>query len=162
MGYGFYHIQFEFAAEKYVDQAVNSSLLDIQGSMGFYTYWPQGFSLQEAAKTFGKRYTATILFLGLRKEYLLFLKEINEHIGKVFRKSDYQQVANTDNVGIASIRVMMESLQQLPSVIKLPKLDGGTIDQKVVFSGLPNQCFYCKHVGHFVQECFKRKEEKRW
>ena len=126
MGIGFYHV--ELAPENSVIQAVECNLIDIPDSMAFCTYWTQGFSQQEADKAVRNSFNATTFFPGMPNEYLTFLEEIGGHIGTVQRKGDQQQNTKIDNIGMPSIRLILTSLQQLPTMVKLPTMSVGTMD----------------------------------
>ena len=53
------------------------------------------------------------------------------------------------------VRVLGSMDSILPSFIKLPTLSKNTNGriQKVVYSGLLNQCFSCGAVGHLAKDC---------
>ena len=156
LGMGFYHIEFSDASA--VEMAVKNNPIELRlGSMAFCMNWTQGFSPKEGAKTFGNMYSTTVVFPGMRKEYVPFLDEICGQLGSVLHKMEVKSNVNGNKDGLPSLRLMVASLQNLPSVIILPRTDGGIVEQRVVFGGLPNQCFYCRQLGHFIQECPKRK-----
>ena len=64
---------------------------------------------------------------------------------------------NYRNPAFPSVRWLMNTHMQLPSSVYLPTSGGGRKEQRVEFIGLPNQCFYCKQIGHFEQDCARRK-----
>ena len=42
------------------------------------------------------------------------------------------------------IRVLVQSLSTLPSLIRVHDVEARLIDVEVEYEGLPGQCFYCK------------------
>ena len=58
--------------------------------------------------------------------------------------------------GFPSARILVGSLENLPTKIMLPNEEGDFIEQKVVFAGLPGQCFYCRQMGHLAKSCPRR------
>ena len=56
------------------------------------------------------------------------------------------------------IRLLVQSLNTLPQTIVLPRLDReGTVEYKLEYSGLPNQCGRCRSREHQVRYCPKRE-----
>ena len=82
-------------------------------------------------------------------------------IGMVINKRNTAEHNASNDGGIPSVNLLLTSLAELPIVIKLPTWDGGEMEQKLEFCGFPNQCFFCRQLGHYVQECPKRKEIKQ-
>ena len=56
--------------------------------------------------------------------------------------------------GNPSIRILLKSLQRLPEVVVLR----GVMDQRVEFIGLADQFYYCKQIGHYIQDFSETQE----
>ena len=121
----------------------------------------QGFSPKDSLATCNNLYPATTNFPELRKEYVPFIEEIGGHIGMIVRKRKELINAGGLDGGIPKIRLLMASLQNLPTKLMLPKLDGDFLEQNLEFSGLLNQYFHCKQLRRFLQQCPKRKNWPR-
>ena len=57
--------------------------------------------------------------------------------------------------GAPSVKLLCKKDAVLPNWIRLPKLQGNMFQkiQKVLYFGLPNQCFSCIKIGHLVKDC---------
>ena len=58
------------------------------------------------------------------------------------------------------IRVLVQSLSTLPSLIRVHDVEARLIDVEVEYEGLPVQCFYCKKKGHIAKECPRKINSK--
>ena len=68
-------------------------------------------------------------------------------------------VQNDQTISLPSVRVLVREIHSLLHFIYLPTSDGGRMEQKVEFIGLPNQCCYRKQVSHFVNDCERRRDK---
>ena len=83
-----------------------------------------------------------------------------DHIGGQLGLVDEEKRARNNQVTtIPSMRILMHTITHFPKAVYLPTSGGGKSAQKVEFVGLPNQCIYCKQIGHFVNECEHRKSK---
>ena len=73
-GKGFYHIEFDSVDA--VETMVKINSVDVRGGLVFFTHWHQGFSLDETFQSREMLFPISTVFLGLRKEYMPFLKHI--------------------------------------------------------------------------------------
>ena len=55
------------------------------------------------------------------------------------------------------IRVLVQSLSTLPSIIRVHDVEARLIDVEVEYEGLPGQCFYCKKISHVMKDFLKEK-----
>mgnify|MGYP000426813795 FL=1 len=81
-------------------------------------------------------------------------------IGPVLDDEEEIDRFNANQMNLPIVRVLGSRDSILPSFIKLPALSKNTSGriQKVVYSGLPNQCFSCGVVGHLANECKVKNE----
>ncbi len=143
MGRGFYHVELE--TPESVSKVLAMSPLDLRGARAVMYSWEPGFDPS------GKMsFPITVIFPGIRREYFPMLTSVASKIGAVLEYSN-------NRLGLPSRRILVQSLSELPTKIFLPKVDGSKLEQKVEYVGLPNQCFYCRHVGHMAKECSKRE-----
>ena len=158
LGQGFYHVEFLEASS--VKLVMHNNPVDMRGSLAFFSQWTQGFSPKEECKSGQMLGPVTMVMPGLRKEYLPFIEEIGKQVGIVVKKGKEQQDVKSNTSGSPSIRILLTSLERLPKVVVLPRWDGGVMDQRVEFIGLPDQCYYCKQIGHYLQDCQKCKNKQ--
>ena len=102
----------------------------------------------------------TVVFPGLQKEYIPFLEYIGSQLGMVIRTGERNKNKNGHLVLLPSVRILMNTIAHLPSFVNLPCIGGGKKEQRLQFIGLSNQCFYCKKMGHFVQNCEQKKSKE--
>ena len=156
LGRGFYQIEFE--ASEAAAKVVLLSPLALGSARAQFRQWFHGFDpTGEAASSFvppGERgFPVTACFPGLRKEYLPFLPQIGRALGTYLESPRSAASVVAKAAGLPSVRILIPDPAKLPSQIDLPTLAGGWVSQRVEFSGLPNQCFACREVGHLVRAC---------
>ena len=163
MGSGFYHVELD--TMEAVEMMLAHSPLDVRGARAFVMPWKQGFDPKEAARKGDRIFPLTIVFPGLRKEYLPMLVAIASRIGTVMDLKENMAARLSKMSGFPSARILVGSLENLPTRIILPNSEGEYIEKKVEFAGIPGQCFYCRQMGHLAKDCPRRKvksnEEKR-
>ena len=163
MGRGFYHVELDTIES--VGIMLEHSPLDVRGARAFVMPWKQGFNPVEAIRKGDRIFPLTIVFPGLRKEYLPMLEAIASRIGTVVRVQESMAMRLSKMSGFPSARILVESLENLPTKVRLPNEEGDFIEQKVEFAGLPGQCFYCRQMGHLAKNCPRRNiklgEKKR-
>ena len=88
------------------------------------------------------------------------LKNIASIIGPVLDDEEEIDRFNANRMSLPIVRVLGSRDSILPSFIKLLALSKNTKGriQKVVYSGLPNQCFSSGVVGHLANECKVKNE----
>ena len=94
------------------------------------------------------------------REDIPFLQTIGEQLGQVI------SIDNSDaykaKLSGPRIRILVQDLTELPSTVEIPRLDGdGTLEYKLEFSGLPNQCGRCRSHEHQVRHCPKKESHNR-
>ena len=102
----------------------------------------------------------TAIFPGLRKEWCQVLNLIGSLLGTVIAiKNDSSQ--DDDRIrGAPSLRILAPRNSELPSYVLLPNLqeDKEPLSQKIMYQGLPEQCFICRNFGHLGKECPRRRD----
>lgn len=94
----------------------------------------------------------------LREE--TFLRIIGEQIGQVIT-IDSSEAYRAKLFG-PRIRLLVRDLNNLPQVVVLPRLDGvGTVEYKLEYNGLPNQCGRCRSREHLVRNCPKHETKMK-
>lgn len=89
-----------------------------------------------------------------------FLRTIGEQIGQVIT-IDNSEAYRAKLFG-PRIRLLVRDLNNLPQLAVLPRLDGeGTVEYKLKYSGLPNQCGRCQARDHQVRHCPKRESKSK-
>ena len=85
----------------------------------------------------------SIMFPSLPKRWRPALKYIASMIGPILYDEEEIDRFNANRVSLPTVRILGSMDSILPSFIKLPALSKNTNGrtQKVVYSGLPNQCF---------------------
>ena len=66
--------------------------------------------------------------------------------------------------GAPSVKLLSQNDVVLPNWICLPKLLDNMFQkiQKMIYFGLPNQCFSCKKIGHLAKDSSKKGEGFRY
>ena len=151
LGKGFYHIEFMQAST--VQMILGMNPLDLRGAKAFFSPWQHGFNAEEAAKKGDKIFKITTIFPNLSPEYRSLLFNIGSQLG-IPMESEEEVVSRTARAnGMPSVRLLVSGTTTLPELIQLPTTGGGTIDQRIEYAGLPNQCFECRQLGHIAKQC---------
>ena len=164
MGKGFYHVELETPDS--VAKLLEHSPVDERGGRAFMMPWKQGFNPMDAILKGDRIIPITIVFLGLRKEYFPMIPAIAPRIGTLVKSQETMAARLSRMSGLPSARMLVRSLENLPTKVILPNGEGPSIEQKIEFAGLPGQCFYCRQMGHLSKDYSKRRNkargERRW
>ena len=133
-----------------VSKVLAMSSLDLRGARVVIYSWEPGFDPNHAIASGKMSFPITVIFPGIRHEYFHMLTSVASKIGAVIKYPN-------NWLGLPPRRILVQSLSELPTKVFLPKVDGSKLEKKVEYVGLPNQCFYCRHVGHMAKECSKRE-----
>ena len=78
------------------------------------------------------------------------MPELGASIGKVLAFNPLTAKDGMEGGGAPLVKLLYWKGDKLAQWIRLPKLHGITFqkNQKVVYYGLPNQCYRCKGIGH--------------
>ena len=100
------------------------------------------------------------MFPSLPKHWRPALKNITSMIVLVLDDEEELNRFNAHQMSLPIVRVLGSMDFILPSFIKLLALRKNTNGwiQKVVYLGLPNQCFSCGAVGHLAKDCEVKNE----
>ena len=87
-----------------------------------------------------------------------FLRNIGDQLGQVVT-IDTSESYITKLFG-PRIRLLVRTLHNLPHTIILPRIDReGSVEYKLEYSGLPNQCGRCRSREHQVRHCPKKENK---
>ena len=91
------------------------------------------------------------MFSALPKEWCPVIKDIAATIGQLIDDDVEIDRFNSKNQNTPIERLLGHSNMILPASIQLPPLSGGKARvQKIIYAGLPNQCFKCRQIGHMA------------
>ena len=154
LGRGFYQVEFE--SQEAAARVLQMSPLALRSSRAHFRQWVHGFDpTDQVASSFvpleERGFPVTACFPVLRREYLPHLPQLGRALGTYVDSPRTAASVVAKAAGLPSVRVLVPDLAKLPQEIQLPTLTGGWVTQRVEFSGLPNQCFICRQVGHFAR-----------
>ena len=139
-----YHL--EFALEEMVQKLLRRGCIKVRG---LWLQFLRVFSrfryidLLNLAGTY--RFAFSVMFPSLPKQWHPALKNIASMIALVLDDEEEIDRFNANRMSLPIVRVLGSRDSILPSFIKLLALSKNTKGrvQKVIYSGLPNQCFSC-------------------
>ena len=154
LGHGFYQV--EFADAQSVATVLAMSPLAIQGACAFFMPWYHGFDpATEASKE--RLIPMTVCFLGLHREYLPLLPRIGALFGSLLETSPLIASMVACVAGLPLVKVLVQDPSALSDSVLLPMVGEGFLTQRVEYSGLPNQCFICRQLGHLAKMCPRQR-----
>ena len=156
----------EFEASKAIAKVVLLFPLALGSARVHFQTWHHRFDLaSNAAVSFvplrERGFPVTACFPSLCRKYLPLLPWMGRALGTFLESSPSAASVVAKAAGLPSVRVIISDSARLPSEISLSTLAGDWISQCVEFSGLPNQCFACRKIGHLAQACTSRPPRSR-
>ena len=152
LGKGCYHI--EFNSGNMVDKLLLMGSVKIKGIWMQFLKWYAGFDLDDLRDTISRRFVFSIMFPALPNEWRPVINEIAATIGHLIDDDVEIERFNSKNQNTPIVRLLGHSNMVFPASIRLPPLSGGKARvQKIIYAGLPNQCFKCRQIGHMAKDC---------
>ena len=154
LGRSFYQIEFE--ASDMAARVLQLSPLTLRAGRAYFRPWRHGFDpttevVEEAS------FPVSVCLPGLRREYLHLLPQIGGIFGVTLETPRTAASVAAKAAGLPSVRVLISDPSALPKEIFLPAASGAWFRQRVEFTGLPNQCFVCRKIGHLAKACPRRQ-----
>ena len=154
LGRSFYQIEFE--APDMAARVLQLSPLTLRAGRAYFRPWRHGFDpttevVEEAS------FPVSVCLPGLRREYLHLLPQIGGIFGVTLETPRTAASVAAKAAGLPSVRVLISDPSALPKEIFLPAASGAWFRQRVEYTGLPNQCFVCRKIGHLAKACPRRQ-----
>ena len=152
LGRGCYQLEFENGESVFRLLSLGSA--DLKGALAVFYPWRHRFNTLALQEDSTAMFTCTTVFPNLEKEWRKILPKLGASIGKVLAFQSHTKNEVLEG-GALSVKLLCRKGEKLPQWIRLPKLDGNAFQklQKVVYYGLPNQCYRCKEIGHIAKAC---------
>ena len=148
LGKNFFHI--ELGNDSLAQPLVELKVLELKYGKVLLQPWSPGFNPIEELRKLNNPRVITATFPGLPPHLYHLLPLFGEQVGMICP----QKASMADTVAeVPKLRILVPSLHGLPSRIRLYSEELGLTVVKVVFEGLPGQCFICKQTGHLAKEC---------
>ena len=152
LGRGCYQLEFENGES--VSRLLLLGTADLKGALAVFYPWRHGFNTLALQENSAAMFTCMAVFPNLEKEWRKILPKLGASIGKVLEFQSRTKNGVLEG-GAPSVKLLCRKGDKLPQWIRLPKLDGNAFQklQKVVYHGLPNQCYRCREIGHIAKAC---------
>ena len=158
LGHAFYHLELDTAESVVV--MLNANTINIRNAIACFMPWKPGFDPVEMLNSGHRLTPISVVFPRIPKEYMAVLPSIAARIGTILPPRE--ETIGMKLTGYPSIRILVSSIENLPTQVLLPSLTGNsTFMQKLEYIGMPGQCFYCKQQGHVLKDCPKKKNGVR-
>ena len=154
LGRSFYQIEFE--APDMAARVLQLSPLTLRAGRAYFRPWRHGFDpTTEVVEE--PSFPVSVCLPGFRREYLHLLPQIGGIFGVTLETPRTAASVAAKAAGLPSVRVLISDPSALPKEIFLPAASGAWFRQRVEFTGLPNQCFVCRKIGHLAKACPRRQ-----
>ena len=156
LGRNYYQVEFEL--ERMVPILLEKKTVAIKGGWVFFHKWSHNFSANQVLHDLDSYHTCVAVFPNLRKEWVPFVHLIAGTIGTVLETYDKPRQNDDKYMGATSTKLLISKSTNLPSNILLPNLLDSrqeSYSQRILYRGLPNQCFRCFGFGHLAKNCPK-------
>ena len=155
LGHGFYHLELDTAESILI--MLKANMINIRNAIACFMPWQPAFDPVQMLSSGHRLIPISVVFPRIPKEYMAVLPSIAARIGTVLPPR--VEALEAKMSGYPSIRILVPSMENLPSQVLLPSITGNsTFMQKLEYVGMPGQCFYCKQKGHVLKDCPRKKK----
>ena len=157
MGKGCYYL--EFSDSTSVDRLLKIKHTATQGNWISFYRWTHNVVADEILQHKEAHMIFTAVFPGLKKEWYQVLAQIGSLLGTVIAIKDEALQEDERTRGAPAVRILAPRNNVLPSSVLLPNLQENKepLHQRIVYQGLPDQCFICRHFGHLGKDCPRKR-----
>ena len=158
MGKGCYHL--EFSDHSSVGRLLEIKHTSLEGAWISFYKWNHNVTADDILKNKEAHMIFTAIFPGLKKEWRQVLTQIGSLLGTVIAIKNISSQDDDHIRGAPSLRILAPRNSELPSYVLLPNLQEHKepLSQKIMYQGLPEQCFICRNFGHLGKECPRRRD----
>jgi len=145
LGQGYYMVIFD--DEVKVDEVLKARPWNVKGGLVLIQLWEPEFSVDGASYGI---HPAWVELCNLPIHLWGFARSIFEAIGRVINFDESHKFTFRPH---ARACVLVDTNKELPKTLKIKIGEEVVHDIKVLVLGLPNTCFRCKQLGHFMKDC---------
>ena len=157
MGKGCFHLEFTDSAS--VDRLLAIKHTSLHGSWISFYRWTHNVVAEEILQHKEAHMIFTAVFPGLKKEWHQVVAQIGALLGNVIAIRDEASQEDDRRRGTPAVKILAPRNSVLPSSVLLPNLQKNKepLPQKILYQGLPDQCFICRHFGHLGKDCPRKR-----
>ena len=149
----------EFTDPSLVDRLLNIKHTLLLGSWISFYRWTHNVVANGILQHKEAHMIFTAVFLGLKKEWHPVLAQIGSLLGTVIAIKDVASQEDDRIGGAPVVRILALKHSVLPSLVLLLHVQENKepVPQRIIYQGLPDQCFICRHFGHLGKDCPQKR-----
>ena len=147
----------KLSSAKAASDLVSQSPISVGGRIILLVPWYRGFTVTDFDTRFRiPRHPINLLFPGLATKLRPIVRDLGAHFGWLMHDTFVDAAAAQ---WVPRVKVAVLDPQSIPSEIEIAT-DLGVLTQRILVTGLPNQCLRCHGFGHQARSCprFMRTE----